>query len=110
MLISLTRICPTDPSSSTYAGWGNTTNGDRSTVPEPNQLGGVENCAVGNSSTLVKKKWGWADTDCNTPYVSICKFQRKYCFGCDCRYPRPSVLVLAPSSCEPISGHPTLPM
>ena len=45
-------------------------------TPEPNQLTGVENCAIGNSSTINKKKWGWADTDCNSQYVFICKYQR----------------------------------
>lgn len=45
-------------------------------TPEPNQLTGVENCAIGNSSTINRKKWGWADTDCNSQYVFICKYQR----------------------------------
>jgi hypothetical protein len=75
---------PADPSSSTYASWGNSTSRDGSVVPEPNQLLGVENCAVGNSSTMVKKKWGWADTECNAQFVSICKFQRESCCGQQC--------------------------
>jgi hypothetical protein len=42
----------------------------------------VENCVLGNSSTIVKKTWGWADADCNTQLVSICKFQREQQRNC----------------------------
>ena len=52
-------------------------NSDGSTVPEPNQMSGAENCGVANSSQVYGKAWGWSDTDCMAQGVSICKYMRE---------------------------------
>jgi hypothetical protein len=56
-------------------------NSDGSTVPEPNQMSGAENCGVANSSQVYGKAWGWSDTDCMAQGVSICKYMREWRAG-----------------------------
>lgn len=47
------------------------------TLPrEPNQLLGDENCAVANYTEAASGAWGWADTTCESEFVSICKIPR----------------------------------
>jgi hypothetical protein len=69
--------CSPAPSPDTYQHWGQINNTDGSSVPEPNQLAGAENCGVGNSSQAYREAWGWSDTDCMMPAASICKNMRK---------------------------------
>ena len=103
------RLPSADPSSSTYQHWGVINGTGGSTTPEPNQLGGAENCGAGNSSQAFGKAWGWSDADCMQPAVSICKYMRGWrchdlCVAAD------AVMLLYQLSCLSANAGADLPL
>jgi hypothetical protein len=65
------------PSLRSYQHWGSITLATGRAVPEPNNLGPPETCAVANASQAFDEPaaWGWADANCGLRLPFICKLQ-----------------------------------
>ncbi len=66
---------PSNPSaqSSRYAQWGELTLSDGRVMMEPNNLVPPEFCVAANASQAQDSVWGWADQNCDTRNIFICK-------------------------------------
>ncbi len=64
------------PSGVTYIHWGRTDG-----VPEPTNYTGFETCGVANATQTYQQAWGWADAQCNTRNIFICKVQCEWLAG-----------------------------
>ncbi len=59
--------------SAVYSNWGIMTDSTGTAFPEPNNFHIPEFCVAANYSQLVEEAWGWADANCDSKLIFMCK-------------------------------------